>query len=172
MRDTAPSLETERLRLRALRDDDFETYASFCADEEVVPHLYGRALSAEEARQDLLDHMASWSPHGYGMWALEERKSGRLIGRAGLHHPHGVADIELGWMLGRAHWGQGYATEAGLRALAYAFDATDRNRVVSIMRPQNQRSIAVAVRLGMQPEGTIEFEGAPARLYSIRRVGA
>ena len=62
-----------------------------------------------------------WTLHGYGQWAVEVKASGEFIGRAGVWFPEGFPEIEAGWVIGREHWGSGFATEAGREALRQAF---------------------------------------------------
>ena len=68
-------------------------------------------------------------------------------------------EIELGWTLRREHWGRGLATEAARGALDYCFGTVGFERIVSVIDPDNERSLAVAWRLGMRQEGTLELSG-------------
>ena len=112
-----------------------------------------------------------WTLRGFGRWALEDRASGEFVGRAGFDYPEqsGYPDIEVGWLLGRAYWGRGFAFEAAVAVLNYAFDSLDREQVASIMRPENLASIQLAERLGMSRTGTIDFDGLPALRYVASR---
>lgn len=95
--------------------------------------------------------LGQWALRGHGQWALEDRRTGRLLGRAGLHQPERVdwPGLEVGWALHPDHWGHGYATEAGAAAIDYAFEVLERDEVVSIIHPDNRGSQAVARRLGL-----------------------
>jgi RimJ/RimL family protein N-acetyltransferase len=168
---SAPRLETDRLILRALELSDFEAYAGFCSDPQVVPFVFGRPLSRQEAWQSFAAMVGHWALRGFGMWALEDRESREFVGRAGLDYPEalGYADLEAGWLLGRAHWGWGLAFEAAVAVLNFAFYSLDRQQVASVMRPQNLASIRLAERLGMSPSGAIDFDGLPALLYVASR---
>jgi RimJ/RimL family protein N-acetyltransferase len=166
-----PQLDTDRLILRAFREDDFDAYAEICADPEVMRYLGdGKPLSRVEAWRQMAFIVGHWQLRGFGLWAIEEKASGRLIGRAGLLQPEGWPGFEVGWTLGRAWWGNGYATEAAREALRYAFQELDRDHVISLIRPDNQPSIRVAERLGERLEGEIpDFMGGPALIYGIHR---
>jgi RimJ/RimL family protein N-acetyltransferase len=168
-----PTLTTDRLILRAFRDDDLDAYAEMCADPEVMRYLgEGKTLSRADAWRQLAFFMGHWQLRGFGLWALEEKASGRFIGRAGLLQPEGWPGFEVGWTLARPSWGKGYATEAAREALRYAFDELDRDHVISIIRPDNLPSIRVAERLGERLEGEVEsFFGSPALIYGIHRPG-
>jgi RimJ/RimL family protein N-acetyltransferase len=109
--------------------------------------------------------LGHWSLHGYGMWAIEHRASGQLIGRAGFINPEGWPGLELGWLLARDAWGHGYATEASRAALAQGRQQFGGEEVISLIRPANLRSVAVAQRLGATLAREIDFMGNDALVY-------
>jgi len=163
-------LETERLRLRMFTKDDVATYADLCADLEVSQALgYSKPLSRTDAWRQVAIFLGTWQLRGYGMWAVEEKASGKLIGRVGYIHPEGWPGIELAWMLGRPFWGNGFATEAALAALEHGFSSFKFSHVISLINPDNRRSIRVAERLGAVREGTMELFGKPATIYGIQK---
>jgi RimJ/RimL family protein N-acetyltransferase len=165
-----PTLTTDRLILRAFRDDDLEAYAEICADPEVMRYLGdGKPLSRAEAWRQMAFIVGHWQLKGFGLWALEEKESGALIGRAGLLHPEGWPGFELGWTLGRQWWGKGYATGAARAGLRYAFEELDRDHVISLIRPENHPSIRVAERLGERLEGEVELFGGRTLIYGMDR---
>ncbi len=167
---TTPTLETERLRLRAFREEDLDAYAAICADAEVMRYLGdGRALSRADAWRQMALIIGHWVLRGYGLWAVEERATGALVGRLGFFNPEGWPGFELGWMLRRASWGRGYATEGAGRALAHAFTEMGRDHLISLIRPDNRASIRVAERLGEQLERRVDLYGHEALVYGIDR---
>jgi RimJ/RimL family protein N-acetyltransferase len=164
------TLHTERLLLRMFREDDLDTYAAICADPEVMRYLAdGKPLTRPEAWRQMAMILGHWQLRGFGLWAVEERATGVLIGRLGFFQPEGWPGFELGWMLRRASWGRGYATEGAGRALAHAFTEMGRDRVISLIRPGNQASIRVAERLGETLEGRAMLFGHDALVYGITR---
>ena len=165
-----PEIEAERLRLRAFRNEDLDAYAAMCADPEVMRYLgTGATLSRADTWRSMAGFLGHWALRGHGMWALEEKATGTLVGRAGFLEPEGWPGFELGWTLGRPHWGRGFATEAARRALDYAFHELDRDRVISLIRPANTPSMRVAERLGEARAGEIELLGGPCYVYEVRR---
>lgn len=164
------NLETERLILRMLRESDFDAYAEGCADPEVMRYLGdGQPVARPMAWRNLAMMVGHWSLRGYGVWAVEERSSGVLVGRVGFWNPEGWPGFELGWMLRRSFWGRGYATEAARVALRHAFTQLRQPHVISLIHPENAASIRVALRLGERLAGTAEVMARPALVYRINR---
>ena len=165
-----PTLETERLRLRAFRHDDLDAYARFSADPDVMRYIgAGETLTRVEVWRQMAFFVGHWGLLGYGMWALADKQTDTLVGRVGFLHPPHWPDFELGWLLGRDYWGRGYALEAARVALRYAFETLHRERVISLIRPDNHRSIKLAEALGERRCGEIELFGGAALLYEVMR---
>jgi ribosomal-protein-alanine N-acetyltransferase len=116
--------------------------------------------------------LGEWTLHGHGMWAVEHRADGRLIGRVGFLEPEGWPGCELGWLLARDAWGQGFAQEAARAAIACGREQLGLGELISLIRPDNRRSIALAERLGAALETEIEFMGGRALLYRHAAQGA
>jgi RimJ/RimL family protein N-acetyltransferase len=155
------------------REEDLPEYARICADPEVMRYLGdGKPLARADAWRQIAMILGHWRLRGYGPWAVEERASGALVGRIGFFEPEGWPGFELGWVLGREHWGKGYATEGARRALDHAFTALNRDHVISLIRPDNEASIRVAERLGETLEGRTELFGQDALIYGVSRVVA
>jgi len=159
-------LATARLELRMFREDDLDAYADMCADAEVMRFIgAGGPVGADVAWRQMALFLGEWALHGYGMWAVEERASGRLIGRVGFLNPPGWPACELGWLLARDAWGRGLAFEAAQAALAHGREHLGIGELVSLIRPDNVRSIALARRLGATLERTIDFMAAATLQY-------
>ena len=158
------TLKTDRLLLRPFCATDIDDYARMCADPEVTRYLGdGRPLSRSDAWRQMAMLVGHWHLKGYGMWAVEERDGGRLIGRIGCHYPEGWPGFEVGWALARQYWGRGYAFEGARAALNHAFTALAQEHVISLIHPANERSIRLAERLGERAEGTTEVHGQPQK---------
>ena len=162
------ALVTDRLNFREMREDDFEVFAGFAADQEVMQYM-GGTLSREEAWRHLAMLVGHWQLRGFGSWALEHKETGSVIGRMGFNQPEGWPGFELGWLLGRAYWGYGYATEAAHQALQYAFTELKRDHVISVILPDNTRSIRLATRIGETYEWQTEVRGFKVHVYGIGR---
>jgi RimJ/RimL family protein N-acetyltransferase len=164
------SLETERLVLRMFRESDTDAYAEMVGDPEVMRFLGGgQPVPRAEAWRNMAMVLGHWHLRGYGMWAVEEQASGELVGRVGCWRPEGWPGLEVGWTLRRRFWGRGYATEAARASVAYAFEALDQTRVISLIAPENVNSIRVAERLGEKPEGEWDIFGTKVIIYAVGR---
>ncbi|MEL6165568.1 MAG: GNAT family N-acetyltransferase [Cyanobacteria bacterium J06641_2] len=165
-----PILKTQRLILREFRESDLDDYAQMSADAEVMRYIgTGKILSREESWRSMAAIMGHWHFRGYGLWAVEEQKSGEMIGRIGCWKPEGWIGLEIGWCLRKAFWGNGFATEAGLASMDFAFNKLEQSHVISLIHPDNLASIKVAEKLGEKFEKEIEILGKKALVYRINR---
>jgi RimJ/RimL family protein N-acetyltransferase len=151
------------------RNEDFATYEKMCADPEIMKYLGGRIFDRLEAWRHMAFLVGHWELRGYGHWAVEEKESGKFVGRIGFLNPEGWPGFEVGWTLAREAWGKGYATEGARRALDYAFNDLDKSHVISLIHPENKNSIKVAERLGEKLEGQTELLGHDVLIYGIDR---
>jgi RimJ/RimL family protein N-acetyltransferase len=152
------------------REDDFEQYASILADPEVTRYLaQGNPLARWEAWRQMAMIIGHWHLRGYGLWAVQEKSTGHLLGRIGFFNPEGWPGFELGWLLGRAYWGKGYATEGARRALDYAFGEMKYDHIISLIHPDNHSSVRVAERIGEKLEGRTELFGHDVLIYGLDR---
>jgi RimJ/RimL family protein N-acetyltransferase len=161
-----PRLTTDRLLMRGFKPDDFEAYAEMMGDADVSRHLMdGRPLSRAEAWRQMAMFIGHWELRGFGLWAVEERATGRFIGRIGCLMPEGFPAFEIAYTLTRSAWGKGYAREGAAAALGYARNTLKRTEIASIIRPANAPSIRVAESLGAVAGETVEFFNAPSVIY-------
>jgi RimJ/RimL family protein N-acetyltransferase len=172
-----PRIETERLVLR--RWDiarDLDAYAAICADPEVMRYIGdGSVATHAETAERLEQYEQMWRERGFGLFALDRRDTGALIGNTGLAVPDFLPEIlpavEIGWRLGREHWGQGFATEAARAALAFAWDPVGLDRVVSVHANGNDPSGNGMQKIGMHVdrETVHPKNGRAVRVYAIDR---
>jgi RimJ/RimL family protein N-acetyltransferase len=150
----APTLTTDRLILRAHREDDLPALTDLWADAQVVRHIGGRAATAQECWFRLLRYQGLWPVLGFGYWAVCAREDGAYLGDAGLalfRRGFGAAfdsAPEMGWAFAPQAWGRGIATEAGAAVLAFADTRLAAARTVCVIDTGNGASIAVAGKLG------------------------
>jgi RimJ/RimL family protein N-acetyltransferase len=152
----ASDVETERLFLRRWdRRTHSDGLAGVNADAEVMEFINARAPLTRVESRFMSDRIAEhWRTYAFGLWAVEEKPTGRPVGFAGLSHPLWLPGwertVEVGWRLHRDVWGRGYATEAGRAALRYGFERVELAEIIALIHPDNQRSLAVASRLGLE----------------------
>ena len=165
-----PTLETEHLTLRPFREADVTTLFEVSQDAEVVRYVGDRrAPTLQESWRAVAGWIGHWAMRGYGQWAIDERSSGRFVGRAGIINPAEWPGPEVGYLLGRPWWGQGYATEAARAAMDWGFEQIGFDALISLIDPANRRSIAVATRLGESPRGEVDLLGNRVLIYGISR---
>jgi RimJ/RimL family protein N-acetyltransferase len=165
---SVPRLETARLLLREWGPSDVDPHAAMSADPEVMRYL-GGVLGREQSWRRLATHAGHWTLRGYGNWAVERRADGLFLGRVGLWRPEGWPGLELGWKLARHAWGHGYATEAGRAAMEWAWSVLGTPRLISLIHPDNTRSVRVAERLGLRFLRDDTLAGGPVAVFGIER---
>ena len=165
-----PRLETERLTLRAFGEDDVIAIHELLQDPDVVRYVGDRRVpTLQETWRSVAGWLGHWALRGYGQWAIEERTSGHLIGRAGIINPAEWPGAEVGYLLGRAWWGRGFATEAAAAAMDWGFEEIGVDDLLSLIDPANQASIAVVTRLGESLRGDTDLWGHRVLVYGISR---
>ncbi len=166
-----PIIETERLRLRRHRVDDFAACAAMWADPAVTRYLGRDPLTVEEVWARLLRYVGHWALLGFGFWALEEKGSGRLIGDLGfMDFKRGLDpsldDVpEIGWILASHAHGKGYATEAVRAVVAWGESRFGSARTACIINPENAASIRVAEKCGYEEKLVTSYRGHRVILF-------
>jgi len=154
MPSSAPRLETERLILREFRRDDLDAYAATMADPEVVRHLAIEPLSREDSFRRIFLSAGQWPILGMGMWAVELKADGRMVGQLGFFDmerdmtPSLVGQPEMGWIFDSSVHGQGIAREACEAALQWADRELGPIEIPAIISVDNIPSMKLAERLG------------------------
>lgn len=143
------TLETNRLRLRLPRAEDFPAYADMLANPEVNRFIGGAELADRaEVYRSLGWLIGHWHLRGYGPWLVEDRASGALVGRVGGYYPLEWPAMEIAWTLGRAWWGRGLAQEAARAARVVVRENLKPDRLISVVAVGNEPSQRLALRLG------------------------
>ena len=163
-------LETPRLTLRPLQQDDLEDMCELLGDTDALAR-WGDPLDREGARGWIERNAARYENDGFGRCAVVLRASSRLVGDCGLIRTtvEGVPEIELGWIVRPAQWGKGIATEAGRAWRDYGFAELGLERLVSMISAENIASARVAEKLGMTVERPAVWDGVPLLMYSMTR---
>ncbi len=148
-----PRLETARLILRGMRPDDFEPFAAYSASDRAKGT--GGPIDRALAWRAFCGMTGHWVHRGYGFFVIEEKATGKPIGHAGPWFPEGWPEREIGWAIWNADAeGKGFAHEAALAGRAYAYDGLGWDTAISLILDGNDRSAALAKRLGCTRDGT------------------
>ncbi len=172
-----PVIETERLRLRGHRPDDFADCVSMWADPLVTRYIGGKPLSEEDVWARVLRYLGHWAWLGFGYWVVEEKATGEFAGEMGFSdwkreiQPSLKGVPELGWVLATRVHGKGYATEAARAAITWG----DTNivtaqpalgKAVCIIHPNHARSIRVAEKCGFKEVLRTTYKDEPTILFA------
>jgi RimJ/RimL family protein N-acetyltransferase len=161
----APTLETERLILRALSVADYEALHANWSDPIIFKYTTGKASAPEESWNRLMRYFGHWPALGYGFWAVVEKSSNTFIGEIGIaDFKRGITPSldgrpEFGWILSSAAHGKGYATEALADITAWADENLDAEFTSCIIDPGNFASINVAKKIGFTEIATSTYHG-------------
>ena len=150
----APILQTDRLRLRPFRASDLKAVHALYGDAENLRYWgIDPSPSLDGTRKMMRWHITA-VPRSYTLWAVEEKKSKRVVGMIN-YFRRDVRErrVEVGWLILPAMQGKGYMTEAGRALLRYLIDTLKVHRVEALIRPENKPSAALAKRLGFRLEG-------------------
>jgi len=142
-----PCLETGRLILRPTTREDFEGWAAFMADAEAARFIGGQQ-ARPVAWRGFLSMAGAWAIQEFAMFSVIEKASGRWVGRVGPWMPEGWPGCEVGWGIAREAWGKGYATEAAIASIDWAFARLGWSEVIHTIAPDNAASKGVAAKLG------------------------
>lgn len=160
-----PTLETERLILRGWHEGDLEPLATFYADDPTATYV-GGPKTREDSWRQLAMMIGHWQMRGYGVFALEPKTGGPVVGWCGPWSPLGFPEMEMGYALfSTPIRGKGFITEAARAVLGYVFGTMGRSTLVSYIHKTNSPSRAVAERLGAKLDGTTELRGHPVSVW-------
>src|SRR5262249_6878016 len=141
--------------LRSFTLEDVDAYyTGISSDADVMRYLPGgKPRQRSDAQWVVSYFMRHAEMHGFGVWAVEEKANGVLIGHAGLEYIPGASEVEIAYTLAKAYWGRGYATEAAAASLNYGFEALNLPEIYGLAFPENTASQNVMRKIGMGSQG-------------------
>jgi RimJ/RimL family protein N-acetyltransferase len=158
-------IETTRLLLRLPEAADAQALMEIHMDPEVLAQglvtltVNGHVTSTAPteglsvAHRNIDRMLRHWKQYGYGQWSVVEKSSNNVIGCVGFYHREQQSEIEIGWIIRRSHWGNGFATEAARAAIDWTWRTTTVDHVISLIRSTDARSMRVAEKTGQRFEG-------------------
>ena len=167
----APRLETERLILRGFEDRDFDAYHATMSNPEVMRYLGGKPLGREEATRRMCLFAGVWELQGRGMWAVELKSGGPIVGHVGMFdlrremQPSLEGMPEMGWIFDPSVQGQGIAFEAAEAALRWHDATYGALEVPAIITPGNDASMRLAERLGFIRDADGTYRDEPVAVF-------
>lgn len=141
-------VETERCFIRELTAEDMDALYEILTDEETAKYLPAKAGSREEELEKLISYVSCvYTFFSYGYWGVFSKTTGELIGRAGFKE--GEFPLEIGYVIKRSHWCQGYATEVVKELIRYAEEELDCSEIYANIDERNKASLRVAEKCGI-----------------------
>ena len=158
---------TERLILRAMSIDDADAFYALNSHPEVMRHTGEPPLDSVDDARNAIENYADFRTIGYGRWGCYLKESEKLIGFCGLKYLDDLKEVDLGYRLLPEYWGRGLATEACLASVAFGFDVLKLDRIIGLVLPENAASIRVLEKVGMGPDGEVDYDGHLAMRYAM-----
>ena len=163
-----PAFRTPRLNLRALNLDDVDPLFNILRIPGVLSYFPNpdppEIDRVKKLIESQLDH---WQARGYGWWAVELKAVGQMIGWSGLQYLPETDEIEIGYLLGKPHWGKGLATEAAQVGLDFGFNELNLKEIIGIVHPENIPSQRVLEKIGLHFIKQTEYFGMKCFKYKI-----
>jgi len=160
-------IETARLYLRQFTPNDLENLYRIYSDSEVMKYLNEGLRNREETAADLSQIIAHWEEHAFGLWAVVNKENNQLIGDGGLRFLGKTPEVEVGYVLAKAYWGKGLASEGAAASLKYGFEVLKLEKIVAAANTENRSSRRVMEKVGMRYQHNLE--DSERVYYSISR---
>lgn len=160
-------LETERLYLRELKQEDLDRLHAIFSDEETM-RFYPAPFTREQTGQWIKKNQERYRKDGFGLWGVCLKETDELIGDCGLVRQtvDGRTEIEIGYHIHKKYWSRGFATEAAKACKAYGFHQLHFNKLICLIDPKNIPSIRVAEKIGFTKEKEVFIFGKNHAVYS------
>jgi RimJ/RimL family protein N-acetyltransferase len=164
-------LETQRLLIRSFEPSDAEGMLAVFGDPEVRKYLPPFPdPTLESMGKSVARRMAMERDHGHGLWAVERKDTGELIGDCGLMLVEGTGpEVEIAYHYKQTAWNHGFGTEAAIACLAQGFGPVGLEHIIAICFPENVGSWRVMEKAGMRYEGLAPYYGLTLKKYVADR---
>ncbi len=170
MRSAGSTIQTARLVLRPLQPGDAAVLQRIYQSEGVLRYFPNpHSPELERVKSFIAGQQAHWEKHGYGDWAIIPQGEQRLAGWAGLQYLPELDESEVGFLLDRPFWGRGFATEAAQASLHFGFRRLSLGHIIALVHAENQASMRVIEKCGMQYVDCQALWGIELRRYRVDR---
>jgi|SRR5919202_4361366 ribosomal-protein-alanine N-acetyltransferase len=164
-----PEIETPRLYLPLLSEVMLDDFKELVSAPDIMQYI-GKPKSYEQAHSMLLTYLEYRPKYGLGSWALIEKQTKDFIGYGILRFLWDTSEAEIGYVLAKKYWGNGFAVEAARAILTWGFEQKKNiSRIAGLAHPQNTASIRVLEKLGMQYTGMVHDNDSYWKCFSITR---
>ena len=164
-------LETKRLILQQVSTDDAEFILALLNEPSFIRNIGDRGVrTLDEAREYIINRLvASYENFGFGMYLVVLKETNTPAGLCGLVQRDGLDDVDIGFAFLPQHWSKGYAIETALAVKEYAKNTIGLERLVGITDPNNQGSIQVLEKIGLEFEKMVRLseDDIELKLYAI-----
>ncbi len=158
-------LQTERLLLRQFQESDWRDLYEYYSDRAATRYTFGRDLNEGDTWRIMCGMIGHWQVRGYGPYAVEEKAGGKVLGTVGFWYPNDWPEPEIKWGLAAHAWGRGFASEAARAVLMMGREFMPEITPISMISPQNEASIRLALAVGAKYESEYVYEGELCHVY-------
>lgn len=173
MKDTM--IESNRLILRKITNDDYKEIAKILQDIEVM-YAWEKSFSDEEVQNWINQNLKRYDNEGYSYFLALNKEDNKVVGVMGplIEKIEGQEYIGIAYILNKDSWGYGYASEGVEACIDFAFDKLNAEKVIAQIRPSNISSLNIAKRMNMKIEGSFvkiyDDKEMEHMIYSIDKV--
>jgi RimJ/RimL family protein N-acetyltransferase len=161
--------QTSRLTLRTFEAADATDLAWIYSDPDVMRYIPpGAPWDEAKIERFVAICQERYVTPGFGMWAVAlNDASGKIVGHCGIQHLAKTEDVEIAWLLGKAYWNRGYATEAARAVLSLGFGKAGLSRIVAVAEPPNGASLRIMQKLEMVLQGPVQYYDRDLTMYAL-----
>lgn len=166
-------IETARLLLRPYTPQDLDELARILSNPAVMRYSSRGPIPKDQVKevtqQTLQNFITHWQQHRFGVWAVVEKVTAKLIGHCGLNFLLNSPEVEVLYRLDQVYWNQGIASEAAKASLRYGFEEVKLDRIVAITAPEHTASRRVMEKCGLKYEKNAQYYNLDVVYYALAR---
>jgi RimJ/RimL family protein N-acetyltransferase len=168
MKPQIPTLPTTHLTLRAFRLEDAPALHAILSEKDILQYFPNPQTPTREQTQRFITHqLEHWKNHDFGWWAVTHRDTRALLGWNGLQYLPETDEVEVGFLVSKAYWGKGFATEGAIASLQFGFEEHQLDAIVGIVHPKNLASQKVLKKSGLKFTRDDEYFGMQVQRYEV-----